>query len=289
MMRSTTRSIGVYAGAAVLVIWTVLPIYWLLNMSFTHQKEILDARLLPVHPTLCNYARIISDTVQCPTTEGTAYQAVGQAPQIRRGLMNSLIIAVVVSSIAMLVSVPVAYALGRFAFKRKMGLLMAIVMSRAYPPIAILIPFFAMYQLIGLQGTLAGLIIAYLTLTVPLIVWILTGFFASLPRFLEPLARVDGCTRMQALYRVIVPAAMPGVSACAVIAFLACWNEFTFAYMLTPGTDAQPFPPTLAAMFFQISYPGENAAAAMLALIPVAILAFVFQRRIRGLNIVDPL
>jgi multiple sugar transport system permease protein len=288
-MQTDRRSILLYAGALLLALWTLIPVYWLVNMSFTHQKEILDARLLPAHPTLCNYARIVSDTVQCPTLEGTAYQAIGQASGVRRGLGNSLIIAIVVTLLTMLIALPVAYSLGRFQFKGRTALLMTIVTGRAYPPIAILIPFFALYQKLKLIGTLQGLVIIYLTITVPLIIWILTGFFASLPRNLEALARTDGCTRLGALYRVIVPAAMPGVSACAVIAFLASWNEFTFAFMLAPGTAAAPFPPTLSGMFFQISYPGENAAAAVMALIPVAILAYLFQRRIRTLNIVNPL
>jgi multiple sugar transport system permease protein len=288
-MATDRRSIILYVGALLLALWTLVPVYWLVNMSFTHQKEILDARLLPAHPTVCNYARILSDTVQCATLEGTAYQAIGQAPQVRRGLLNSLIISAIVTAITMVVAVPVAYALGRYEFKGRTALLMTIVTSRAYPPIAILIPFFALYQALKLIGTRHGLVIIYLTITVPLIIWILTGFFASLPRNLEALARTDGCTRMGALWRGVVPAAMPGISAGAVIAFLACWNEFTFAFMLAPGTSAQPFPPTLSTMFFQISYPGENAAAAVLALVPVAILAYLFQRRIRSLNIVNPL
>jgi multiple sugar transport system permease protein len=187
------------------------------------------------------------------------------------------------------VSIPAAYAIGRLTFKGKGKLLLTIILSRSYPPIAILIPFFSMYQKLQIQGTILGLIIIYLTLTIPLVVWILSGFFSSLPRSLERLARVDGCTPFQALYRVLIRAAMPGVTACAVIAFLTCWNEFTFALMLTPGSSAQTFPPALAAMFTNVSYPNENAAAALLALIPVMILAYLFQSRIRGLNLVDPL
>lgn len=289
MMESTTRKIVLYTGGALILIWTIVPVYWLVNMSLTHQKEILDARLVPKNPTICNYARLLDDDATCNSLDGKPYQAIGQAPQIRRGLMNSLIVAGIVTGVTLLIAIPVAYALGRLEFKRKTALLITIVTSRAYPPIAILIPFFALYQKWGLIGERKGLVIVYLTITVPLVAWILTGFFASLPRNLEALARTDGCTRGQAIYRVFIPAAIPGISASAVIAFLACWNEFTFAFMLTPGTDAQPFPPTLASMFFQISYPGENAAAAMLALIPVVILAYLFQSRIRSLNIVNPL
>jgi multiple sugar transport system permease protein len=288
-MRSPARTIVIYAGVALLVAWTLVPIYWLINMSLSHQAEIVQAHFIPDHPTLCNYVRIFSDTYPCKALDGSPYPAIGQATAVRQGLINSLIIAVIVTILTMAVSVPAAYAIGRLTFKGKGKLLLTIVMSRSYPPIAILIPFFSMYQKLQIQGTILGLIIIYLTLTIPLVVWILSGFFSSLPRSLERLARVDGCTPFQALYRVLIRVAMPGVTACAVIAFLTCWNEFTFALMLTPGSSAQTFPPALAAMFTNVSYPNENAAAALLALIPVMILAYLFQSRIRGLNLVDPL
>jgi multiple sugar transport system permease protein len=257
-------------------------------MSLSHHVEIAQAHLIPSHLTLCNYVRIFSDTFPCQELDGTPFPVMGQAAAVRQGLVNSLIIAVIVTIVTMIVSVPAAYAIGRLAFKHKIKLLMAIVMSRSLPPVAVLIPFFSMYTTLRLQGTLLGLIIIYLTLTVPLVVWLLSGFFASLPSNLERLARVDGCTRFQALYRVLLQAAMPGVSACAVIAFLTSWNEFVYALVLTPGTSAQPFPPNLAALFAHVSYPNANAAAAVLAMIPVMILAYLFQRRIRNLNIVDP-
>lgn len=288
-MRSSIRTFIVYAGVVLLVVWTLVPFYWLLNMSLSFQVELVQAHLMPAHSTLCNYVRIFSDTFPCRGFNGGSYPVIGEASAVRQGLINSLVVAVIVTIVTMLVSVPAAYAIGRLNFKHKLKLLFAIILSRSYPPIAILIPFFSMYQTLQLQGTVLGLIIIYLTLTIPLVVWILSGFFASLPRNLERLARVDGCTPFQALYRVLVGVAMPGVSACAVIAFLTCWNEFTFALMLTPGTTAQTFPPTLSAMFTNVSYPNENAAAALVALLPVMILAYLFQRRIRSLNIVDPL
>lgn len=288
-MRSPIRTFIVYAGVVLLVVWTLVPFYWLLNMSLSFQVELVQAHLIPAHPTLCNYVRIFSDTFPCRGFNGGSYPVIGEAAAVRQGLINSLVVAVIVTVVTMLVSVPAAYAIGRLTFKHKLKLLFAIILSRSYPPIAILIPFFSMYQTLQLQGTVVGLIIIYLTLTIPLVVWILSGFFASLPRNLERLARVDGCTPFQALYRVLLGVAMPGVSACAVIAFLTCWNEFTFALMLTPGTTAQTFPPTLSAMFTNVSYPNENAAAALVALLPVMILAYLFQRRIRSLNIVDPL
>ena len=288
-MRGPLRRVAVYGGVVILLAWTLLPIYWLINMSLSHQVDLVSADLFPQHPTFCNYVRIFSDSYACPALDGSSYPVIGQASAVRQGLVNSLVVAVVVTVITMLVSIPAAYAIGRLTFRHKMTLLFTIITSRSLPPVAILVPFFAMYQTLGLTGTVTGLIIIYLTLTIPLVVWILSGFFGGLSVNLERLARVDGCTRFQALYRVLVPAAAPGIAACAVIACLTSWNEFTFALMLTPGSPAQTFPPTLSAMFTHVSYPNENAAAALIALIPVLVLAFLFQSRIRSMNIIDPL
>ena len=283
------RTVLVYVGALLLLIWTLAPIYWMINMSVSTPVEIAAGRLFPHHPTLCNFVRIFSNTASCRAADGSQFPIVGQAEVIRQGLINSLIIAVSVTVLTMLVSVPAAYAIGRLVFRHKMKILTTIVLSRSLPPVAVLIPFSSMYAALGLEGTLIGLIIIYLTLTVPLVVWILSGFFASLPANIEKLARTDGCTRFQALYRVLLQAAMPGVAAVAVIAFLTSWNEFTYALVLSPATDAQPFPPTLAALFSHVSYPNTNAAAALLAMIPVMVLAYLFQSRIRNLNLVGPI
>jgi multiple sugar transport system permease protein len=289
MHESRRRAVLVYTGAFLLLIWTLLPIYWMVNMSLSTPVSIGKGQLIPPDPTLCNYVRIFSDTFPCHTSDGASAQVVGQADAIRRGLVNSILISTIVTAVTMVVSIPAAYAIGRLAFKHKTKILATIVLSRSLPPVAILIPFSSMYTSLHLQGTIQGLVIIYLTLTVPLVVWILSGFFASLPPNIERLARTDGCTRFQALYRVLIGAAMPGVSAVAVISFLTAWNEFTFALVLTPATDAQPFPPTLAALFSHVSYPGTNAAAALIAMIPVMILAYLFQRRIRNLNLVGPI
>jgi multiple sugar transport system permease protein len=289
-MRSISRrSILVYGGVLILLVWTLAPIYWMINMSLSTTVEIGQGRLAPSHPTLCNYVRIFSDTMSCALPDGTPAPVVGQAGSIRQGLINSLIISVVVTIVTMIVSIPAAYAIGRLVFKHKLKILTTIVLSRSLPPVAVLIPFSSMYTMMHLQGTILGLIIIYLTLTVPLVVWILSGFFGSLPPNIEKLARTDGCTRLQALYRVLLGAAMPGVTAVAAISFLTSWNEFTYALVLTPGTDAQPFPPTLAALFSHVSYPNTNAAAALLAMIPVMVMAYLFQRRIRSLNLVGPI
>lgn len=277
-----------YAGALLLLVWTLIPIYWLLNMSLMFKPELLavPTHLWPHEPTVSNYTRLFGATAMGP---GGELPPVGQAPIIRRGLVNSAIIAVAVTAITMAVSLPVAYALGRLQFKGRAAMLFAIIMSRSYPPIAIVVPFFYLYSQVGLQGTKRGLVIIYLTLTIPMIVWVMTSFFSSLPRTVEAAARVDGNTRWQAFVRVILPMSWPGIAVAAAISFLICWNEFAFSQILAAGSTAQTFPPALSTMFFQVSQPNEMAAASIIAIIPPAIIAYLFQRRIRSLNLVDPL
>ncbi len=285
----TVRRIVIYCAALLLLIWTLIPIYWLLNMSLMFKTELLTipTNLFPHDLTFSNYLRVLGR----PATgqNGEELLPLGQAPIIRQGLINSAKLAVIVTAGTMLVALPVSYALGRLVFRGKTALLFGIMATRSYPPISIVIPFFYLYSKLSLLGTLQGLVIIYFTLTVPMIVWVLTSFFSSLPRTVENAARVDGNTRFQAFRKVILPMSWPGIAVATAISFMVCWNEFAFAQFLTAGSTAQTFPPVLPTMLFQISMPNELAAASIIGIIPPAVIAYLFQRRIRSLNLVDPL
>ncbi|MBV9356671.1 MAG: carbohydrate ABC transporter permease [Chloroflexi bacterium] len=289
MTASPVRKVVVYGGAVLLALWTIIPVYWMANMALMYHEELISipAHLFPHQPTLANFLRMFGLPAAGPN--GEPLVAIGQAFLVRKGWLNSLVVSIAVTILTMLIALPCAYALGRLRYRGRNGLLFAIVSTRAYPPIAVLVPFSYLFLLVGLQGTIWGLIIIYLTIAVPLITWIMSGFFAALPRNLERAARVDGLTRWQTFWKVMVPVALPGVAACAVIAFLTSWNEFTFSLILTAGSTAQTFPPALSAMFFQISFANEMAAATFLGIIPPLVLALIFQSRIRRLNIADPL
>lgn len=286
---ASRRGLLVYGAGALLALWTLVPIYWLLNLAFMFNVEMLavPTHFYPHNFTLSNFVRLFGQASVGPT--GEPMLPIPQGDLVRMGLGNSLLVASVTTAVAMLLALPVAYVLGRLRFPHRNKLVLAILLSRAYPPTAAIIPFFGMFLLLGLRGTQIGLVIVYLSITIPLVVWIMLGFFAALPRSLEAAARTDGCTRFQAFYRVMIPMSLPGIAACAVITFLTVWNEFLFAFILASGTNALTFPPTLSNMFFQYFYPTEAAAATVLGVIPVAIVAFVFQRWIRNMNIVDPL
>jgi multiple sugar transport system permease protein len=285
----SVRRLLVYGFATLLVIWTLVPIYWLFNMSLMFKTELLSVptHLYPHDPTVSNYTRLFGGTAIGPG--GAELAVIGQAPIIQQGLRNSFVVAVIVTILTMIISLPVAYALGRLQFRGRTAMLFAIITSRSYPPIAIVLPFVLLYSQVGLQGTVRGLVIIYLTLTIPMIIWVMTSFFSSLPRTVEAAARVDGNTRWQAFYRVILPMSWPGIAVAIAISFMVCWNEFVFSQFLAAGSTAQTLPPAISTFFFQISQPTEMAAVSVISIIPPALLAYLFQSRIRSLNLVDPL
>jgi multiple sugar transport system permease protein len=278
-----------YVGAVLLGLWTLVPIYWIFTISVEYRLETqkVPPDFIPLIPTLFQYKRVVGFWPQIVGYQGAVSGPSGHAQAVVAGLTNSLIVAAVVTALTLVIALPIAYATGRYQFRFKNGLLFGILTSRSYPPFAVLIPFFVLYRSLGLLGTLPGLILLHLTIAVPIVIWIMTGLFAALPRFAEREARLDGCSRLQAFVRVMLPMAASGIAASALIAFLTSWGEFSFALVLTGGTTAQTLPPVLAGMFYQaFGEPGELAAAALLGMIPPLVLAAIFQRHIRHLNIV---
>jgi multiple sugar transport system permease protein len=282
--------IWVYFGAVILTAWTLIPLYWMGMLAFSYRSDFISqpTPLVPPHATLFNFHMVLNQPARY--LDGKIYPPSGHAPAVIAGLKNSIMIAVVTAAITLLVSIPVAYGLGRLRFRGKNAFLFAIITSRSLPAIAVLIPFFTFYRRIGLLGTVPGLVIVHLSITVPLAVWLLTGFYSSLPRTVEREARVDGCTRIGALWRVILPMSKAGVAAAGSIAFLASWNEFTYAFVLASGSGAQTLPPTLAGMFLAAwGEPTQLAAAATLSIIPPLFLAYLFQSQMRRVAIVEAL
>jgi multiple sugar transport system permease protein len=280
--RSAPRTAVLCLGAALLVLWTLVPFYSLVSMSLMSAGELVTrpGHLYPHDPTLAGYLRVLEPGRGAArgTTTGS------RTLLVRRGWLNSLIVAVSVTTVTLAVGIPMGYALGRLKFRLRSALLVGLIATRAYPPIAVLIPLSAVFVATGLQGSLVGLGVADLTLTLPLVAWCMSGVFSSLPSTTERAARVDGLTRWQTLWRVMLPMAAPGVASCAVIAVLTTWNEFTFSMILAAGSPAQTFPPTVAG-----AYATEIATLSVLGLGPPAILALLFQRHVRQLNLVTPL
>ena len=183
--------------------------------------------------------------------------------------------------ITCLIVVPLAYVFARLEFPMKSKLLAAVLLSVSLPPVSTLIPFYSLYVQLNLIGTLTGLIIITLTITIPLVVWMLIGFFRNLPP-IENLGRIDGFSRIYIFARIVVPMARSGVIVAAVIAFLFSWNEYVYAQVLVTGSNAVTLPAAMTGFLFQVPEPAQLAASLAVSLVPPFIIAFFHPEAHRG-------
>jgi ABC-type glycerol-3-phosphate transport system permease component len=271
----------------VVLLWTLLPIYWFLKISLLTPDEIarFPPPLYPLEPTPAAFFNIFG--FEYTLADGTVRRGSGQAGQILRGLGNSLIVSFVVTIVTLVVVVPLAYAFARLEFRHKNTLLFAILLAVALPPVSTLIPFYAMYIQLGLAGTLSGLILVTLTITIPFVTWMLIGYFRNLPP-IERLARIDGYSRFETFLYIVAPLGKSGIAVAAVITFLFAWNEYTYALVLVNGTSANTLPTAISGFLFQHPEPSHLAASLALSILPPALVAFFLQRHIAEMNLVDP-
>ena len=284
------RSVALWAASAVLLVYVLAPVAWLLSSSFQSEREIVSR---PPHwiaqkPTLASFAAIFSAgdrRVTYETRRAADPASGGYIPSTASSLVpalgNSLIVACAVVMLNLLVGVPAAYAIAKIRFRGRQASLYAILATRVIPDIALVVPFFLLIRNLGLLDSLWSLIITYFAVTVPFSVFILVSYFESLPDELDKAARVDGCSRAQTLTRVYLPLALPSIVAVMLFAFLASWNEFLLALMFTQTPKSQTLPIIVASFTsdFTISFSFINAAG-VIAIIPPVILAIAFERYI---------
>ena len=282
----TRRSKSVWLALVVMiaVLWTFLPMYWTIKFAFMSKTEIarFPPMLLPHQINLASFYNIFGFDYRGP--DNVAYLASGQARQIILGLRNSFIIAVIVTAITTLVVVPLAYVFARLQFPGRAKLLTTILLSVSLPPVSTLIPFYSLYVQLGLTGSMLGLVIVVLTITIPIVAWMLIGFFRNLPP-IERLARIDGFSRLYVLVCIVVPMARSGILVTAVIAFLFSWNEYVYAQVLVTGSEAVTLPAAMSGFLFQVPEPSQLAASLLLSLLPPFAIAFFLQKHIAEMNI----
>jgi multiple sugar transport system permease protein len=211
------------------------------------------------------------------------YQTVFHTALFTSALRNSLCIASIATAIALVFATCAAYATSRLEFPGRRFVMNLALAVTVFPAISIATPLFNLWRTIGLYDTWLGLIIPYISLTLPIAMWTLTSYFRQIPREMEQAAQVDGASTWQAFRKVLVPLAAPGVFTTAIIAFLTAWNDFVFGITLTSTNHARPVPAALA--FFsgasQFQQPtGAISAAAVVVTVPVIVLVLVFQRQI---------
>lgn len=199
---------------------------------------------------------------------------------------NSLFVSGATTLITIFLSIFAGYALARLKIKYKGIVMGSLLLVSMFPQISIAGPVWKILQDAGWLNTYQGLVIPYVTLTLPLGVWILTSFFKDMPRELEAAAKIDGCSHFQTLFKIIVPLAAPGVFTAAILVFIYAWNEFFFALLIMTQRKFQTLPVGIALFQGQYTMPwGEIAAASTVSTVPLVFLVFIFQRRIiRGLT-----
>jgi multiple sugar transport system permease protein len=265
--RHTGQKLRTGIQAVVIAVWCLLPFYWMVVTSFRDVGFTFDTTPWPTHVTLDNYATAFST-------------ALGN--HLGRALLNSVFIGVTVTVIALLVGTTAAYALARLEFRGKSLIAGAILAASMFPGVALITPLFQLFTDIGWMGTYQALILPSISFVLPLTVYTLASFFREMPWDLEEAARIDGCTRVQAFRRIILPLAAPAVFTTAILAFISSWNEYLISSQLS--SDATQ-PVTVAIAAFAGTQPHQEPYTAVMAAgtivtIPLVILVLIFQRRI---------
>ncbi len=265
MSETTGRSKLMWAiGILVVILYALIPVAWIASLSFKTPTEVADRKFFSGF-SFDNYDVIFSDDT------------------FLAALINSIGIAMIATLISIVLLALAAYATSRLDFKGKFVILSGALAVAMFPPISIVGSLFDMWRAIGLYDTWPGLIIPYMTFTLPLAIYTLSAFFREIPWELEQAAQVDGATPFQAFRKIIVPLAAPGVFTAAILVFIFAWNDFIFATTLTSTDAARTVPAALA--FFtgasQFEQPiGAVAAASVVVTVPIIIMVFIFQRRI---------
>jgi multiple sugar transport system permease protein len=268
-MQRGTKEYGLTTiGLVAVLLYALVPVLWLLSLSLKTPATVSDKKFIPQKFTFDNYTTLF---------EG------GFDSVLLRPLINSLVIALIATLIAVTLGSFTAYAIARLDFPGKFLILAGALAIAMFPPISVVGPLFDMWRSLGLYDTYPGLIIPYLTFALPLAIYTLVAFFREIPWELEQAAQVDGASPWQAFTRVILPLATPGVFTAAILVFIFAWQDFVFAITLTSSDAARTVPAALA--FFQgesqfTAPTGNIAAAAILVTIPIIIFVLIFQRRI---------
>jgi multiple sugar transport system permease protein len=271
---TTSKRMAKGAGNMVLLLmllWTGIPFYWMIVTSLKHDKEIYgyEATLIPENPTMDNYITIFRDT-----------------PYLLF-LRNSVVVAVSSTLLSVIIASLGAYAIARLKFPGRELLARALVCTYLVPPSLLFIPLFAIMSALRFTDTLYGLTIAYLGGDVPFCTWLLMGYFKSVPVELEEAALVDGCNRVTALIRVILPVSLPALVVVMFFSFTRSWNEFLYAYVFTSTNQARTITAGLVNfMSADVFFWGPLMASTIISALPPVVMFLIFQRWVvKGLTL----
>jgi ABC-type glycerol-3-phosphate transport system permease component len=257
-----------WAGAAAVLIWSLVPIYWALKTSLETEADARAQNYVPIHPTLGNYATLLTRHGDLPG-------------QIRRATLNIVVECGCATIVTVVLATLAAYAFARMKFRGRQALFYAVLATMAFPAYTTLIPLYRIMSDFSLVNTYTGIVLVYVSGFLPLATWVLHNYFASMPIGLEEAALIDGANRLQVLRRIVLPLARPGIISTALITFLFAWAQFLFPLVLSTDSSTQPLTVVIAALQGRHVVPSTllNAAGVFAIAVP-ALLALAFNRYI---------
>jgi multiple sugar transport system permease protein len=270
--RSAGSRLVLYGLILAVALWLIGPFVWLFITSISYQRNLMARPLsfIPPEVTLDNY-KMIFGLIR--------FHAEGQAAKILPSMLNSLVVASLVTALNLVIGTTAGYAYARYKFPLKTLSLFALLFTRMLPTVVLIPAFFLMLRALGLQNTLTGLVVAYCSFTLPFTVWIMKAYFETIPAELDKSALVDGCNRFQAYLRVVLPVSGPGLVAGGAFTFMLCWNEFIVAQVLNTKPGTTTLPPVIAGMNGQINIDySVIAASGFLGALPAVLLVLFFQK-----------
>jgi len=257
-----------WVGSAIVLIWSLVPIYWSLKTSLETEADARAQNYVPLHPTLGNYATLLTRSGDLPG-------------QIRRAMLNIVIECGAATIVTVVLATLAGYAFARMQFRGRQTLFYAVLATMAFPAYTTLIPLYKIMSNFYLVNTYTGIVLVYVSGFLPLATWVLHNYFVSMPIGLEEAALIDGATRLQVLRRIVLPLARPGIISTALITFLFAWAQFLFPLVLSTDSSTQPLTVVIAALQGRHVVPSTllNAAGVLAIAVP-ALLALAFNRYI---------
>lgn len=266
---------------ALIVLWSVFPIYWTLNTSLmtNEQAQSIPAHYLPLPPTLSNYAKIFGLQADPLNPSNNLW------PQLSRSLVNLTVESVAATLVTVIIAVFSAYAFARMEFRLKGVIFYLVVATLALPAYATLIPLYQLMSNAGLVNTYTGIILVYVSGFLPLAMWIMYSYFGAIPRALEEAAFIDGASPLQTIFRIMIPLGAPGIAATAIITLLSAWGQFLFPLVLASDISTQPLTVIITSLEGQhtVPYTLLNATGMVCIVVPAAIVMFLNRYIISGI------
>ncbi|PZE30078.1 MULTISPECIES: carbohydrate ABC transporter permease [unclassified Curtobacterium] len=264
------RSVARPVGVVFIVLWTLVPLYWVLNTSLQTDQQISakPANYIPPTPTFGNYATLLGGSGDI-------------ASSVRQSTLNIFIECGGATIVTVVLATIAAYAFARMTFRGRNVLFSAVLATMAFPAYATLIPLYRMLSAAGLVNTYTGIVLVYVSGFLPLATWILFNYMSSLPLALEEAGSMDGASRLGVLWHIVLPLARPGIVSTAIITFLSAWAQFLFPLVLSSDISTQPLTVVIAALQGRHTVPYSlMSAAGVLAVVVPAAIAVVLNRYI---------